>query len=89
VYTPVIYLVLKDLLLKTQSQPDNQRLHAVNRNMKLTRPWSMLLEITIIVTVCYLIIFGAFATVTQMQQEMLAAESISRLRVPRQWETSH
>ncbi|HET9375513.1 MAG TPA: hypothetical protein VFO40_11090 [Chthoniobacterales bacterium] len=57
--------------------------------MKLTRPWSMLLEITIIVAVSYLIIFGAFATVTQMQQEMLAAESISRLRVPRQWETSH
>jgi len=49
----------------------------------------MLLEITIIVAVSYLIIFGAFATVTQMQQEMLAAESISRLRVPRQWETSH
>jgi hypothetical protein len=57
--------------------------------MKLTRPWSILLEITIIVTVSYLIIFGAFATVTQMQQEMLAAESITRLRVPRQWGTSH
>ncbi len=32
----------------------------------------MLLEIKIIVTVSYLIIFGAFATVTQMHQEMLA-----------------
>jgi hypothetical protein len=49
----------------------------------------MLLEIMIIVTVSYLIIFGAFATVTQMQQEMFAAESISGLRVPQQWETSH
>ncbi len=37
----------------------------------------MLLEITIIVTVSYLIIFGAFATIIQMHQEMLAAESVT------------
>ena len=48
--------------------------------------WS---EITIIVTVSYLILFGAFATIIQMRQEMLAAESVTRLRVPRQGETSH
>ena len=57
--------------------------------MKLAQPWSTWLEITIIVTVSYLIIFGALATIIQMHQEMLAAESVTRLRVPRQWETSH
>jgi hypothetical protein len=87
--TPAAYLFRKDLLLKTQSQPDGRRFGAANRNMKLTRPWSMWLEITIIVTVSYLILFGAFATIIQMRQEMLAAESVTRLRVPRQGETSH
>jgi hypothetical protein len=50
--------------------------------MKLTRPWSMWLEITIIVTVSYLILFGAFATIIQMRQEMLAAEFCHQVACP-------
>jgi hypothetical protein len=42
----------------------------------------MWLEITIIVTVSYLILFGAFATIIQMRQEMLAAEFCHQVACP-------
>jgi len=54
--------------------------------MKPSRPDSTLLEITAVVTLSGLIIFSTLATVIQIDHEMLAAESIARLRNPTQSE---
>jgi len=54
--------------------------------MKPSRPDSILLEITLVVTLSSLIVFGTLSTVIQIDNEMLASESSAELGTPPQSE---